>query len=71
MQQAPQLPLSGTLGQLSEPEAADAVSVSPKREFRCEDAVWVPATVKAAAAGETMSAVLRRLLCDWLAEVER
>jgi hypothetical protein len=35
--------------------------------------LWVPATVKAAAvgAGETMSAVLRRLLRDWLAEVER
>jgi hypothetical protein len=45
--------------------------VTPKREFRCEDAVWVPATVKAAAAGETMSAVLRRLLRDWLADSER
>lgn len=47
------------------------MAVTPKREFRCEDAVWVPATVKAAAGGETMSAVLRRLLRDWLAEAER
>jgi hypothetical protein len=47
------------------------VTVTPKREFRCEDQLWVPATVKAARGGETMSAVLRRLLRDWLAEVER
>jgi hypothetical protein len=47
------------------------VTVTPKREFRCEDHLWVPATVKAARGGETMSAVLRRLLRDWLAEVER
>jgi hypothetical protein len=47
------------------------VTVTPKREFRCEDQLWVPATAKAAARGETMSAVLRRLLRDWLAEAER
>jgi hypothetical protein len=47
------------------------VTVTPKREFRCEDQLWVPATVKAARSGETMSAVLRRLLRDWLAEPER
>jgi hypothetical protein len=64
------LSLTEALGWLPR-KSARLMPVTPKREFRCDDRLWVPATVKAAARGETMSAVLRRLLRDWLAEVER
>lgn len=41
---------------------------TPRRTFRCEDEVWIPAQAKAKAEGTNASEVIRRLLSEWLQE---
>jgi hypothetical protein len=46
------------------------VSLTPKRDFRCEDDVWLPALAKARRLGTSISKVLRQKLREWLEEPE-